>query len=34
VRPAPLPMGLGYLEGVTHGYVWHGTTTRFAALDV
>jgi len=29
-----LPMGLGYLEGVTHDYVRHGTTTRFAALDV
>lgn len=29
-----LPMGLGYLEGVTHGYVRHGTTTLFAALDV
>ena len=29
-----LPMGLGYLEGVTHDYVRHGTTTLFAALDV
>jgi putative transposase len=29
-----LPMGLGYLEGVTHGYTRHGTTTLFAALDV
>jgi putative transposase len=29
-----LPIGLGYLEGVTHGYVRHGTTTLFAALDV
>ena len=29
-----LPMGLGYLEGVTHDYFWHGTTTLFAALDV
>ena len=29
-----LPMGLGYVEGVTHGYVRHGTTTLFAALDV
>ncbi len=29
-----LPIGLGYLAGVTHGYVRHGTTTLFAALDV
>src|ERR1700682_1050432 len=29
-----LPMGLGYLEGVTHDYKRHGTTTRFAALNV
>jgi putative transposase len=29
-----LPMGLGYLEGVTHDYVRHGTTTLFAALDI
>jgi len=29
-----LPLGLGYLEGVTHDYVRHGTTTLFAALDV
>lgn len=28
-----LPMGLGYLEGVTHDYVRHGTTTLFAALN-
>jgi putative transposase len=27
-------MGLGYVEGVTHDYVRHGTTTLFAALDV
>jgi transposase len=27
-------MGLGYLEGVTHDYVRHGTTTLFAALDL
>jgi putative transposase len=27
-----LPMGLGYLEGVTHDYVRHGTTTLFAAV--
>jgi len=29
-----LPVGLGYLEGVTHDYVRHGTTTLFAALDI
>ena len=29
-----LPLGLGYVEGVTHGYVRHGTTTLFAALDI
>ncbi len=29
-----LPMGLGYLQGVTHDYVRHGTTTLFAALDI
>lgn len=29
-----LPMGLGYVEGGTHDYVRHGTTTLFAALDV
>jgi putative transposase len=29
-----LPMGLGYIEGVTHDYVRHGTTTLFAALDI
>lgn len=29
-----LPMGLGYVEGVTHDYQRHGTTTLFAALDV
>ena len=34
-RTAPLlPMGLGYVEGVTHDYLRHGTTTLFAALDV
>ena len=27
-------MGLGYVEGVTHDYICHGTTTLFAALDV
>jgi transposase len=31
---ALLPMGLGYVEGVTHDYVRHGTTTLFAALDI
>ncbi len=31
---AVLPMGLGYVEGVTHDYVRHGTTTLFAALDI
>lgn len=29
-----LPIGLGYVEGVTHGYVRNGTTTLFAALDI
>lgn len=29
-----LPLGLGYVEGVTHDYVRHGTTTLYAALDV
>lgn len=29
-----LPMGLGYIEGVTHDYYRHGTTTLFAALDI
>jgi transposase len=28
-----LPLGLGYVEGVTHDYYRHGTTTLFAALD-
>ena len=28
-----LPLGLGYVEGVTHDYKRHGTTTLFAALD-
>ena len=27
-------MGLGYVEGVTHNYFRHGTTTLFAALDI
>jgi transposase len=29
-----LPLGLGYVEGITHDYVRHGTTTLFAALDM
>lgn len=29
-----LPMGMGYVEGVTHDYKRHGTTTLFAALNV
>lgn len=29
-----LPMGLGYVEGLTHNYERHGTMTLFAALDV
>jgi transposase len=29
-----LPMGLGFVEGVTHDYIRHGTTTLFAALDI
>src|SRR6202142_564635 len=29
-----LPMGLGYVEGVTHDYFRLGTTTLFAALDM
>ncbi len=33
VKPL-LPLGLGYVEGVTHDYKRHGTTTLFAALDV
>jgi len=28
------PLGLGYIEGITHDYTRHGTTTLFAALDV
>jgi putative transposase len=28
-----LPLGLGYVEGVTHDYRRHGTTTLFATLD-
>ena len=29
-----LPMGLGYVEGITHDYIRHGTTTLCADLDV
>jgi putative transposase len=29
-----LPLGLRYVEGVTHDYRRHGTTTLFAALDL
>ena len=29
-----LPMGLGYVEGITHQYLRHGTLTRFAAMDL
>jgi putative transposase len=29
-----LPLGLGYVEGFTHDYKRHGTTTLFAALDI
>jgi len=29
-----LPIGLGYVEGVTHDYMRHGTTTLYAALNI
>jgi putative transposase len=29
-----LPLGLGYVEGVTSDYIRHGTTTLFAGLDI
>lgn len=29
-----LPIGLGYVEGITHQYKRHGTLTLFAALDL
>jgi len=29
-----LPMGFGYVEGITHDYRRHGTTTLFAAVNV
>jgi hypothetical protein len=32
-QPA-LPMGLGYVEGLTHDYVRHGTTTLYAAGNI
>jgi putative transposase len=28
-----LPLGLGYVQGITHNHIRHGTTTLFAALD-
>jgi putative transposase len=33
-RQPVLPIGLGYVEGITHQYVRHGTLTLFAALDL
>jgi transposase len=33
-RQPNLPLGLGYVEGVTHNYTRHGTTTLFAALNI
>lgn len=33
-QPILLPLGLGYVEGVTHDDVRHGTTTLFTALSV
>jgi putative transposase len=32
-RQPRLPWGLGCVEGITHHYVRHGTTTLFAAFD-
>ena len=29
-----LPLGFGHIDGITHDYKRHGTTTLFAALDV
>ena len=29
-----LPKGLGYVEGMTHNYVRHGTTALFVALNL
>ena len=29
-----LPLGLGYVEGVSHDDIRHGTTTLFVALDI
>jgi putative transposase len=29
-----LPIGSGYVEGVTHNYFRHGTSTLFATLDI
>ena len=31
--PAHATHGIGYVEGVTHDYIRHGTTTLFAALN-
>ena len=33
-RQPLLPLGRGYVEGVTHDYKRHGPTTLFAALDI
>ena len=33
-RERTQPLGLGYVEGVAHGYVRHGITTLCAALDI
>ena len=29
-----LPLGLGYVQGVSHDDIRHGTTTLFVALDI
>ena len=28
------PLSFGYVQGYTHDYICHGTTTLFAALDI
>jgi hypothetical protein len=33
-HPAGIADGFGNVEGITHDYIRHGTTTLFAALDV
>jgi transposase/AraC-like DNA-binding protein len=33
-RTQPIPLGLGSVEGITHDYIRHGTTTLFSALDI